>query len=147
MRRSSEHYPHPSSLEASNRMVANRRRDTGPEVRLRSLLHRAGCRFRCDYSVSAGVLTVHVDVAFPRQKLAIFVDGCFWHACPEHGTVPVANRAYWAPKLARNVQRDREVDAALTVAGWTVLRFWEHTSPEEAATTIHRRLAACSELR
>jgi DNA mismatch endonuclease (patch repair protein) len=147
MRRSSEHYPHPSSREASNRMVANRRRDTAPEVRLRSLLHRAGHRFRCDHPVRAGDLTVRVDVAFPGRKLAIFVDGCFWHACPEHGTVPAANRAYWAPKLARNAERDREVDAALVAAGWTVLRFWEHTSSEEAATAIRRRLAARSEPR
>jgi DNA mismatch endonuclease (patch repair protein) len=121
-------------------MEANRRRDTGPEVRLRSLLHRAGHRFRCDYPVPLGRRTVRVDVAFPRRRLAVFIDGCFWHSCPEHGQIPIANREYWAPKLARNSERDGELDRALRAAGWTVLRFWEHTPPAEAAQAVERWL-------
>jgi len=121
-------------------MLANRRRDTGPELRLRSLLHRRGLRFRRDFPVRLEGRIARVDIAFTRQKLAVLVDGCFWHGCPQHSTIPVANRAYWVPKLARNVERDREVDEALRAAGWEVLRFWEHTPPEEAAEAVSRRL-------
>jgi DNA mismatch endonuclease, patch repair protein len=134
-------YPYPSSPAARRRMLANRRRDTGPEVRLRSLLHKAGLRFRCDYPVRVGDRATRVDIVFPRRHVAIFVDGCFWHCCPEHGTVPVANRDYWVQKLMRTSERDREVNEALRVAGWTVLRFWEHTASEEAAAAISRRIA------
>jgi DNA mismatch endonuclease (patch repair protein) len=122
-------------------MEANRRRDTSPELRLRSLLHRAGHRFRCDYPVRAGGRTMRVDVAFTPQRLAVQLNGCFWHGCPEHGQVPAANREYWEPKLARNAERDREVDEALRAAGWTVLRFWEHTPAEEAADAVSRWLS------
>jgi DNA mismatch endonuclease (patch repair protein) len=133
--------PPPSSYVAQRTMEANRRRDTVPELRLRSLLHRAGHRFRCDYPVRADGRLVRVDIAFPCHQLAIFSDGCFWHSCPEHGQVPAANRDYWEPKLARNAERDREVDAALAADGWTVLRFWEHTPPEKAAVAVARRLS------
>lgn len=122
-------------------MLANRRRDTGPEVKLSSLLHRAGRRFRRDYPVRADGRSVRVDIAFTKRRLAVFVDGCFWHCCPEHSQVPKANEAYWRPKLARNVARDREVDDALRAAGWSVLRFWEHIPPAEAARTVDQWLA------
>jgi DNA mismatch endonuclease (patch repair protein) len=79
---------------------------------------------------------VRADIAFPRRRLAVFVDGCFWHRCPEHGTSPKANHDFWKAKLDRNVERDRESDAALEAAGWTVLRFWEHEDPAVAATKI-----------
>ncbi len=119
-------------------MRGNRKVDTGPEVRLRSALHRAGLRFRKNYPVLAGGLRVRPDVVFPRSRVAVFLDGCFWHACPQHGTQPTSNVAYWAPKLARNVDRDRSVDNAMFEAGWIVVRVWEHETPEKAA----RRVAA-----
>jgi DNA mismatch endonuclease, patch repair protein len=122
-------------------MLANRRRDTGPELSLRSLLHRSGLRFRCDYPVATPSRRIRIDIAFTRWRLAVFVDGCFWHCCPEHSSVPRANEAYWRPKLARNVNRDHEVDGALRAAGWLVLRFWEHTPAEEAAQIVVEQLA------
>jgi len=118
-------------------MKANRKRDTRPELALRSALHRAGLRYRCDYPVPVpSRRPVRVDVAFTRAKLAVFLDGCFWHACPEHSNTPKANQAYWGPKLARNVQRDAETDRALEALGWRTLRVWEHEDPQDAAQRV-----------
>lgn len=119
-------------------MRANRRVDTRPERRLRSALHARGMRFRKDLRVDLETLRVRVDVAFPKAAVAVFVDGCFWHSCPAHGTQPTANESYWSPKLRRNVERDRRVDEALSLAGWNVVRVWEHESPEDAAGRIER---------
>ena len=112
-------------------------------VALRSALHRSGLRFRKDYllRLSAG-RAVRVDIAFPRAKLAVFVDGCFWHRCPEHGTDPRANASYWGPKLDRNVQRDRETDALLEHDGWSVIRVWEHEDPDQAAALVIKQFEA-----
>jgi DNA mismatch endonuclease, patch repair protein len=118
--------PVPSSPAASTKGRANKRRDTKPELELRSLLHRAGLRFRVDLRIRAGERFIRPDVVFTKRKVAVFVDGCFWHACPEHGTNPKANRDYWEPKLSRNVQRDRESSEALETEGWHVIRIWEH---------------------
>src|SRR4051812_41137052 len=107
-------------------MRRNPRRDTKPEVALRSALHGMGLRFRKDHAIRTQARVVRPDVVFTRDRLAVFVDGCFWHCCPLHGNVPRANTAYWVPKLDRNVARDRAVDAALQGEGWTVLRAWEH---------------------
>lgn len=107
-------------------MKANRKRDTGPELRLRSALHKRGVRFRLGTVVIAGTLRVLPDLVFRRARLVVFVDGCWWHACPHHWKAPTKNTSYWLPKLARNVQRDRRVDAALTAEGWKVIRVWEH---------------------
>lgn len=134
-------YPEPTSESASRIGKANRRTDTKPEQRLRSELHRRGLRFRKDLLVRAGDVRTHVDAAFTRRRLAVFVDGCFWHCCPEHGSSPRSNTAYWAPKLAANVARDRRVDAALTDAGWTVLRIWEHEPVAQAAVRVEQALA------
>jgi DNA mismatch endonuclease (patch repair protein) len=117
-------------------MRANRRVDTGPERALRSELHRMGLRFRKDLPVRLAVRRVRPDVVFTKAKVAIFVDGCFWHRCPDHGQLPKSNRDYWEPKLSRNVERDREVDRALASAGWKVFRFFEHVAPEIAAAQI-----------
>lgn len=76
------------------------------------------------------------DIVFSRARIAVFVDGCFWHSCPDHATRPTRNAAWWAEKLAKNVARDRETDAVLISAGWTVLRFWEHDDPALAAEAI-----------
>lgn len=136
-------YPQPSSAAATAVMKGNRKRDTGPEVALRSVLHRAGLRFRCDYSIRVpSRRPVRVDIAFTRARLAVFVDGCFWHSCPEHSNLPRANRSYWEPKLARNVQRDAETGTALAALGWRIIRVWEHEHPNEAAERVRQALAA-----
>jgi len=136
-------YPHPSSAGRSANMRANRRTDTKPELALRRALHRLGYRYRKDYRLDLdGGRRVRPDIAFTARKVAIFVDGCFWHACPEHGSKPRANEWYWGPKLTRNVERDRVNDAALTTAGWTVVRLWEHLPLEEAVATVVTTLAA-----
>jgi DNA mismatch endonuclease, patch repair protein len=109
--------------------------DTKPEIALRSSLHRRGYRFRKDHRVLVDGKRVRIDCAFPAEQLAVFMDGCFWHRCPTHRSVPHANRQYWEPKLARNVERDRNVNAQLEAAGWTVLRIWEHV-PVEAAVEL-----------
>jgi DNA mismatch endonuclease (patch repair protein) len=121
-------------------MQATRRRDTRPEIAVRSALHRRGLRFNVDARVEPLGRRRRVDVVFPRRKVAVFVDGCFYHRCPVHGTEPVANDHYWGPKLDRNVARDRETDQLLTAAGWRVLRFWEHEDPKDVADRVERLL-------
>jgi DNA mismatch endonuclease (patch repair protein) len=117
-------------------MQANRRADTTPERLLRSALHGRGLRFRKDYRIDLPSLRVRVDVVFPRERLAVFVDGCFWHRCPVHATDPLRNAAFWKRKLERNVERDRSVDAALALAGWRIIRSWEHEPADTAAERI-----------
>lgn len=129
-------YPHPSSPGRSANMRANRRADTQPELVLRRALHARGYRFRKDYRLDLDGGRVRPDVAFTRARVAVFVDGCFWHACPEHGTRPASNAWYWAPKLARNVERDRTADALLAKAGWTVVRIWEHEPLPRALAAV-----------
>lgn len=129
-------YPTPSSPGATAVGKGNRSQDTKPEVRLRSDLHRRGLRFRKNHPVHADGTRAHVDVCFTRARVAVFVDGCFWHGCPDHGTIPKSNRDYWAPKLQSNVERDRRVDAALTGEGWVVIRVWEHEDPAIAGGEV-----------
>jgi DNA mismatch endonuclease (patch repair protein) len=130
-------YPHSSSEGRSANMRANRRTDTKPELALRRALHGRGYRYRKDYRLDlANGARVRPDIAFTARRVAVFVDGCFWHVCPEHGTSPAANTWYWEPKLRRNVQRDRAADEALTAAGWEVVRVWEHESLEAAVTAV-----------
>ena len=130
-------YPRPTSAAATKKMRSNRRSDTKPEVSLRSLLHRSGLRFRKDYPIRlSGSRLVHADIAFTRLQLAVFVDGCFWHSCPEHGTIPKSNQEYWVPKLKQNVDRDMKIDQELRAGGWGVLRFWEHVDSEAATLDI-----------
>ena len=126
-------YPEPGSAAATNIGRGNQRRDTKPEVRLHSALHRRGLRFRKDHLLRCGKARVRADVVFTRALVAVFVDGCFWHGCPEHQRIPQRNIDYWAPKLQANIARDRRVDAALIFAGWHVERLWEHEDPEDAA--------------
>jgi DNA mismatch endonuclease (patch repair protein) len=121
-------------------MRRNPRRDTQPEVAVRSELHRRGLRFRKDFPLRVPGRIVRPDVTFPRARLAVFVDGCFWHACPTHGNQPRTNTDYWQPKLARNVARDRVVDAALASSGWRVLRAWEHETPTAIADRVETAL-------
>ena len=113
-------------------MRGNRRTDTKPEKALRSALHAAGYRFRKDYRLDLGDAKPRPDIVFTKAKVAVFVDGCYWHSCPDHGTTPSRNADYWTPKLARNAERDRQHNEALQEAGWAVVRVWEHESVEQA---------------
>lgn len=117
-------------------MVSNKRVDTSPEKALRSALFKAGIRFRKDYRIDCPGLRVRADVAIVGSRIAVFIDGCFWHRCPKHGTDPKTNADFWAVKLDRNVARDRRVDTALTENGWTVLRSWEHEPPSDAVDRV-----------
>jgi DNA mismatch endonuclease, patch repair protein len=124
-------------------MRANRRRDTKPELALRRALHGRGLRYRKDLRLDlAGGARVRPDIAFTARRVAVFVDGCFWHACPQHGTRPAANTWYWEPKLAKNVQRDRAADAALAAAGWAVVRVWEHEPVDAAVSAVIKAVEA-----
>lgn len=105
---------------------------------MRRRLHAQGLRYSVDYPLPFDRRR-RADVVFPRLKVAVFVDGCFWHSCPEHGTTPKSNVAYWTPKLARNAQRDIETTSRLESTGWTVLRYWEHDDPD----LITDEVAAC----
>lgn len=117
-------------------MQRNRGRDTSPELAVRRLLHAAGLRYRVDFAPLGG--RRRADIVFTRKRIAVFIDGCFWHGCPIHATRPKANADYWGQKLDRNIERDLETTASLQSAGWTVLRFWEHEAPTDVAETISR---------
>jgi DNA mismatch endonuclease (patch repair protein) len=112
-----------------------RRRDTAPEVALRSELHRRGLRFRVDRAPAPGIRS-RADIVLGPAKVAVYVDGCFWHGCPEHGTMPKSNAEFWRAKLARNKERDSETDRRLRGQGWAVVRVWEHEDPVEAADRV-----------
>lgn len=119
----------------SARMSRQRTRDTAPEVALRRQLHRMGLRYYVDRA-PLRTLRRKADVVFPRLRIAVYVDGCFWHSCPEHATFPRNNAQWWADKLAGNVARDRDTDRVLREAGWTVVRIWEHTDADQAAAEV-----------
>jgi len=110
------------------------RASTGPEVRLRRALHAAGLRFRLHDRSLPGT----PDIVFTRARLAVFLDGCYWHGCDEHGVLPKNNREWWRAKLAANRERDRRKDAALVELGWTPLHFWEHEPVDEVVAAVVR---------
>lgn len=110
-------------------------RDTAPEVRLRGRLHALGLRYRV-HARPLPDLRRTADIVFTRAKVAVFVDGCFWHSCPEHGTTPAANGAWWTAKLRKNVERDADTDRRLAAAGWLVVRVWEHEDPVAASSRV-----------
>ncbi|MCA1560579.1 MAG: very short patch repair endonuclease [Acidobacteria bacterium] len=128
--------PEASSPQVRKRMQVTRRRDTPGELALRAALSALRLRYRVDLSLPG--TRRRPDVAFLRAKVAVFVDGCFWHGCPEHGTWPKANAAWWRAKLKGNVLRDRDTDARLAAMGWRVFRVWEHDEPKSAAAAIAR---------
>lgn len=132
--------PNPSSEDAKRRMEAQPRRDTVPEMAIRSAVHRRGLRFWVDRSPVAK-LRRRADLLFPRARVAVYVDGCFWHGCPIHGTWPKANADWWRQKIKTNQQRDADTNHLLRAAGWVVIRVWEHEDPEEAADTIAQIVA------
>lgn len=116
-------------------MRANRSRDTRPELALRSELFRRGLRYRVNFRPLPSMRRT-ADLAFTRPKLAVFVDGCFWHGCPDHYSAPVTNGDFWAAKVSRNRERDLDTNRRLNEAGWSVLRVWEHMAPKEAADLV-----------
>ncbi|MEU7468507.1 very short patch repair endonuclease [Streptomyces sp. NPDC044984] len=124
-----------SSAARRRNMQAIRSRDTAPERLVRSLVHAQGLRYR----VAARPLPElrrTADLVFRPAKVAVFIDGCYWHGCPDHYVAPKTNPGYWSDKVARNVARDRDTDERLQAAGWTVLRFWEHEAAEDCALKI-----------
>lgn len=125
--------PEASSPEVRHRMQVTRRRDTPCERALRSAVHRLGLRFRVDWQLPG--TRRRADLAFVRARVAVFVDGCFWHGCPVHGTWPRANASWWRSKIEANIRRDRDTNARFVAANWQVLRFWEH---EDVATSALR---------
>lgn len=129
--------PRASSQEASARMRANRSRDTKPEKALRSALHRRGLRFRLNRRIVPGT-TRSVDIVFQGARVAVLVDGCYWHGCPQHGTRAKANSEFWQEKIATNKRRDADTNRRLRKAGWSAIRVWEHEDPAVAARRIAR---------
>ena len=127
------------SAALSARMSVLARKDTKPELAIRRVLHAAGLRYRLQVPVP-GVPRRTIDIAFTRARLAVFVDGCFWHSCPEHGTKPAANSDWWAWKLARTKARDHDTNQVLAEQGWDVLRLWEHEDPEAALPKVVEEL-------
>lgn len=123
-------------------MSRQRRRDTAPEVALRRRLHAEGFRFRVAWPVP-GLPRRTIDVAFTAARVAVFVDGCFWHGCPVHGTQPRTNADWWAAKIERNKTRDEATTRHLDELGWTVVRAWEHEQAGEAARRVAEVVRAC----
>jgi DNA mismatch endonuclease (patch repair protein) len=117
------------------------RRDTQPELAVRRRLHARGVRYRVDVRPCRETRS-RGDLVWKGRRLVVFLDGCFWHACPSCGHLPRANGAWWAEKLAANVARDRRTDALLTGLGWRVLRFWEHEDPDTVVERICAALTA-----
>ncbi|MGZ3142522.1 very short patch repair endonuclease [Lentzea chajnantorensis] len=116
-------------------MRSNRGRDTGPELAVRRAVHALGLRYRVSYRPVPSLRRT-ADLVFIRAKVAVFVDGCFWHGCPDHHTAPKANEGFWANKVQANRERDVDTNRRLNEAGWTVLRFWEHEGPHDVARQI-----------
>lgn len=127
--------PSASSAQALRRMRNTRQRDTACELALRRLLYGYGLRYRIHRSAVPS-LRRKADIVFSAAKVAVFVDGCFWHSCPVHATHPKANGGWWADKLAVNRRRDMDTNDRFQAAGWRVERVWEHESPEQAALRI-----------
>ena len=122
-------------------MQSNKSRDTKPELALRSAVHARGLRYRVSAKPLEGVRRT-ADLVFPRAKVAVFLDGCFWHGCPEHHTVASANAKFWADKVDANRKRDRDTDSRLTEAGWISVRIWEHEDVAEAARRVEEVVRA-----
>ncbi|MDT0447295.1 very short patch repair endonuclease [Streptomyces johnsoniae] len=124
-----------SSPARRRNMQAIKNRDTRPEWLVRRLVHAQGLRYRVAAKPLAHLRRT-ADMVFRPAKLAVFIDGCYWHGCPQHYVSPKTNPGYWSDKVARNIARDRDTDEQLTRAGWHVLRFWEHESPDDCALQI-----------
>jgi len=123
-------------------MRAIKRTGTQPELRLRRALHASGLRYRVDMRLVLSRKAVRPDIVFTRQRVAVFVDSCFWHRCPAHGTLPVSNAEWWEAKLTRNAYRDAEVDRLLVEHGWTVIRAWQHDATQETVDRVRDALGS-----
>jgi DNA mismatch endonuclease, patch repair protein len=134
-----------TSIEVSERMRLVKRRDTRPELALRKRLHALGFRYRVDRSPDGG--RIRADLVFVSQRVAVFVDGCFWHGCPDHGSWPHANADWWRAKIHGTIRRDRTADVALETSGWTVVRVWEHEPADLATSRVVASLAGRSRAR
>jgi len=133
--------PRASSETSLLRMQRQGRRDTKPELALRQELHKKGLRYFVDRS-PLPELRRRADIVFPRVRVAVYVDGCFWHGCPVHATQPKANGAWWQAKLEHNRERDRDTNERLRAQNWLVLRFWEHDDLVAAADTVQATVIA-----
>jgi DNA mismatch endonuclease (patch repair protein) len=122
-------------------MLGNRAVGTRPETELRSVLHRRGFRFRKNALVLP-TIRCRPDVVFPTERIAVFIDGCYWHGCSEHGSIPKRNAVYWRAKIERNQARDERNDAALSSAGWVVIRAWEHEPVQLIADRVAEAIGA-----
>lgn len=129
----------PPTPAVRRRMSAQRRRDTAAEVRIRQGLFGAGFRYRCGVPVP-GRPRRSIDIAFTRWRVAVFVDGCFWHGCPDHFVPPKSNAIWWRAKINANRERDMETSEILSAAGWTVVRLWEHVSTDQAVQIVRDEL-------
>jgi len=145
-KRSIDHAPSPSSAAAARIMRNTARRDTAPELAVRRAVHARGLRYFVDRRPDP-LTRRRADLLFPRLRLAVFVDGCFWHCCPQHGRIPKANSAYWSRKFAEIADRDADVVRELAALGWKVLRVWEHDCPEPAASAIAEAVVRAKESR
>lgn len=125
----------PTSEAVSARMRRQRTAGTAPEMAVRRACHAAGLRYRVDHPLPPAPRR-RGDLVFTRARVAVMVDGCFWHGCPDHGRPPRANAGWWSEKLARNRARDADTDRLLAAAGWTVVRAWEHDDPMDAAARV-----------
>ncbi|WP_334170236.1 very short patch repair endonuclease [Sinomonas sp.] len=125
-------------------MLGNRSRDTAPELLVRRAVHAMGLRYRVA-ARPVPELRRTADLVFTRARVAVFIDGCYWHGCPEHYIEPKRNVDYWRPKIARNRERDKETTAELTARGWRVLRFWSHEDPLRVAVQIRRAVTGGAE--
>jgi DNA mismatch endonuclease, patch repair protein len=128
-----------SSSSVAARMSRQARRNTSPELAIRHLLFAGGYRYRVHYPVP-GMPRRSIDVAFPGAQLAVFVDGCYWHGCKRHKTIPRANHEWWEAKLANNRARDRDTDRWLKRRGWTIVRAWEHEGPNVVVARVESNL-------
>lgn len=126
-----------SSFAVRRSMQGNRSRDTSPELAVRSLLHARGWRYRVSRRPVPAVRRT-ADLVFGPAGVAVFIDGCFWHGCPEHFLPPKTNTAYWTEKIGRNRRRDADTDRALRDHGWLPLRFWEHEDPVAVAELVEQ---------
>lgn len=127
--------PKPSSEVASRRMKSVGQRDTAAELKVRRRVHAEGLRYRVDFPVSRRPRRT-ADMVFTKAHIAVFIDGCFWHGCPEHGTTSKSNVRFWREKIEANQARDRDTNERLEAAGWEVMRFWEHEDPDVVANQI-----------
>ncbi|RYZ42442.1 MAG: very short patch repair endonuclease [Myxococcaceae bacterium] len=125
----------PSSADARRRMQSVRQKNTSAESALRRELHARGLRYRIQVPVLTKPRRV-ADVAFSGLRVAVFVDGCFWHGCPQHATWPKQNAEFWRSKIEANMARDADTDERLRAEGWTVVRVWAHEPPERAAAKV-----------